>query len=84
MSARKVAISLPEKLLEQVDEIAETRGETRSGFIATILAIASRARTSAMVQKQINDLFSDPEIRKEQLKTTRLMNRHRSTRGTEW
>ena len=84
MAARKIAISLPEGLLEEVDAIALERGESRSGCIATVLHIFTSARSDAAIRRKINALFADPEMREEQLRVPRLMKHNRSTRGTEW
>ncbi len=40
MASSKIAITIPEEVLHEVDAAARARGETRSGFISRILSTA--------------------------------------------
>lgn len=66
MAVRKIAISLPEEVLRQVDRLAKRTHTTRSGCIARVLSKVSHASTQAEITEQINDLFGEPGLAKEQ------------------
>ncbi|MGK5082298.1 type II toxin-antitoxin system HicB family antitoxin [Bdellovibrionota bacterium FG-1] len=66
MAVRKIAISLPEDVLRQVDRLAKRTHVTRSGFITRVLTHVSHASTQAEITEQINRLFNEGELAKEQ------------------
>ena len=68
---RKTAISVPARLLAQVDAAARGRGESRSRFIQRLLVEAVRSRRDADVRRRIDALFSEEPIRREQLRGAR-------------
>jgi len=69
MVAKKLAISLPEEVLERVDAAAARRGMSRSGFIASVLRRVAAAHSDAEVSKRVDELFADPSIAVEQRET---------------
>lgn len=69
MPMKKVAISLPEPVLETVDQLAARRGESRSHVIATILSRVARAKRDRDIGAQIDALFADEIIVTEQKRT---------------
>lgn len=66
MPVRKIAISLPENVLREVDRLARRTKTTRSGCIAHVLAEVSHATNQAEITEKINKVFNDPEVAKEQ------------------
>ncbi len=66
---KKIAISLPETVLATVNQLAEHRGESRSHLIATILERVARAKRDRDITAQINALFADEGMNKEQKQT---------------
>ena len=72
---RKTAISVPERLLAQVDAAAKVRGESRSKFIQRLLMEAVRSRRDADVRRRIDALFSEEPVRREQLRGAREFER---------
>lgn len=66
MPMKKVAISLPEPVLETVDRLATRRGESRSHLIATILSRVARAKRDRDITAQIDALLADKSITAEQ------------------
>ena len=84
MAAKKLAISVPEEVIREVDHAAKRRGMTRSGFITDVLSHVARARTDAEVARRVNDLFADAEIAREQVATAKTFRRIAPRRGTEW
>lgn len=69
MAMKKIAISLPEPVLERIDRLAESRGESRSHLIATVLDRVARAKRDRDVTAQINALLADRTIAAEQKAT---------------
>lgn len=84
MAAKKLAISLPEDVLAQVDRAAADRGLTRSGFIAQVLRQVARARGDAQVTARLNRLFGDPEVADEQSRTARGFRAAAPAQGWDW
>ncbi len=66
MPMKKIAISLPEPVLETVDRLATRRGESRSHVIATILSKVARAKRDRDITAQIDALLADKSITAEQ------------------
>jgi metal-responsive CopG/Arc/MetJ family transcriptional regulator len=84
MAVRKLAISIPEDVVREVDAAAKKRGMTRSGFISDILRRIARARTDAEIARRVNEVFADPEVAREQSETARRFSRNAPERGAEW
>lgn len=84
MAVRKIAISVPEEVLRQVDQAAKARHMTRSGFISRALARIASTRRDAEITRRIDELMAEPEVAAEQVETARAFQRARSRRGTEW
>jgi len=53
---------------------------TRSGFIAHVLARVARSRTDAEISKQVDAIFRDPDVAREQRESARAFRRARA----EW
>ena len=66
---KKIAISLPEPVLERVDRLAASRGESRSHLIATVLDRVARAKRDRDITAQIDALLADGTIAAEQKAT---------------
>jgi metal-responsive CopG/Arc/MetJ family transcriptional regulator len=71
VAVRKIAISVPEHVLAQVDAAAAERGENRSRFITEMLVLLARARTDREISRRVNAVFADPEVAREQVQTAR-------------
>jgi metal-responsive CopG/Arc/MetJ family transcriptional regulator len=71
VAVRKIAISVPEQVLAQVDAAAAERGENRSRFITQMLVLLARARTDREISRRVNALFAEPEVAREQRGTAR-------------
>jgi metal-responsive CopG/Arc/MetJ family transcriptional regulator len=79
MPMKKVAISLPEPVLETVDRLAARRGESRSHVIAAILSRVARLKRDRDITAQIDALFADETIVAEQKRTA-----DEFLRGSPW
>jgi metal-responsive CopG/Arc/MetJ family transcriptional regulator len=69
MAMKKIAISLPEPVLERVDRLAASRRESRSHLIATVLDRVARAKRDRDITAQIDALLADRTIAAEQKAT---------------
>ena len=84
MPTKKIAISVPEDVIAEVDRAAADAGTTRSGFITSVLRRIARARSNAEMTRRINAVFAESDIMKEQAQTTRAYEKLSSSVGTEW
>lgn len=80
MTTAKIAVTIPEEVLEAVDAAAQERGESRSGFISRVLRTAMTARSDAEVTRRLNEIFGNPEIAAEQLRVADEID----AVGTDW
>lgn len=71
MAVRKIAISVPENVLAQVDAAAAERGENRSRFITQMLKLVAQARNDREISRRVDAVFADPEVARAQVKTAR-------------
>lgn len=69
MPMRKIAISLPEPVLDTVDDLAARRGESRSGVIAAILSRVARVKRERDITARIDAILSDASVAAEQKRT---------------
>ena len=81
---KKIAISVPELVLERVDKLAARRGESRSHLIATVLDRVARAKHDRDITAQIDALFSDEKIAAEQKATSKDFLRLSPWRVEKW
>ena len=84
MPMRKIAISLPEPVLDTVDELAARRGESRSSVIATILSRLARVKRERDITARIDALLSDESIAAEQKRTADEFLRMSPWRKERW
>jgi metal-responsive CopG/Arc/MetJ family transcriptional regulator len=84
MRAKKVAISVPQDVIDDVDRAAAARHVTRSRFITDILRRVSRARRDSEITRRLNELFADESIAREQVETAEAFAHAGHEQGTEW
>lgn len=72
---RKTAIAVPERLLAELDQAANERGESRNALITRILEAGVRARRNREITRKIEAVFTDPEIANEQVDTAETLDR---------
>ncbi len=80
MATAKIALSIPEDLLQAVDAAARERAESRSGFVSRVLRAAMRARSDAEVTRRLDELFTDSAMAAEQLRVADELD----SAGTDW
>lgn len=87
MAVRKIAISVPEDVLRQIDRVAKRAKTTRSGFITQVLSDVSRATGRAEVTERINSIFGEESVVEEQGSVANdylLRAAESETEGSEW
>ena len=80
MPTAKIAISLPQEVLTEIDRAAHARGESRSRLIGDVLRAAMRARRGTEITRRLNALFADEQVAAEQNRLTREL----GGVGTDW
>jgi predicted transcriptional regulator len=73
MPSAKIAISLPDALLRDVDKAARERGESRSGYIGRVLGAVTRVRRDREITRRLDELFTHPDLVDEQRRTARAL-----------
>ncbi|RMH38346.1 MAG: hypothetical protein D6689_19800 [Deltaproteobacteria bacterium] len=84
MAVKKIAISVPEDVLAQVDRAAAQLGVPRSRFISDVLRRVASARSDAEIRRRVNAVFADPEVAREQRDTARAASRAVRASEAEW
>ncbi|MBM4354089.1 MAG: ribbon-helix-helix protein, CopG family [Deltaproteobacteria bacterium] len=69
----KVAISIPADELASIDSAARKRKTTRSELIRTAVARVLAEEAERDCRKRIDDLFSDPDVIRDQRQTAEQM-----------
>ena len=80
MPLRKTAIAVPADLLSEIDRAAREQRESRNRFVTRVLQAAVRARRDADVTRRLNELFADPDVHQEQIRTAAELD----AAGTDW
>lgn len=84
MTTMKVAISMPEELVREVDMVSKEKNLSRSGYITGLVKCAVRAERREKIKASYDKVFSDPEIITEQNEISLAYDRSGSDKGQEW
>ncbi len=84
MNTRKIAISLPTDLVSMIDEIVAKEGGSRSGYISCVLREKIEEKRRRMLKEAYDSVFSDDDVRREQLETARWFEGADLEEGQEW
>ncbi len=84
MPTVKVAITMPEKLVTEVDAVREAESISRSAYITRLVAEAVKREKKEQLKTAYDKIFSDEEIAAEQEATTASFNHIGHDRGQEW
>lgn len=84
MNAHKVAITMPENLIKQVDILSSSQGLSRSRYIRLAIAEKIEKEKDRFLKDSYNRIFSDEAIQKEQLETAKCFDGVGSQGGQEW
>jgi hypothetical protein len=80
MRTLKIAVTVPEDVVEAVDAAAREKGMSRSGFISRVLRTAMKAKSDAEVTRKLDEIFTDPDAAADQLRIANELDRA----GTDW
>jgi len=72
MAMRKVAISVPDDLLEQADRLARKLGTSRSGLISALLARAAKEARDREIGESWDRALRGRRARRDQVTLARL------------
>ena len=84
MNTKKVAITVPKKLIATIDEISRLKGISRSKFISEVLSEKVRDEMDRQLRDAYDRVFSDDSIRKEQLDTAEWFEGSGNNEGQGW
>jgi hypothetical protein len=84
MPVRKIAISVPEHILRNVDRLAKRSKTTRSGLITRVLTEVSHASDQVELTEKINRLFEEEAISDEQSATAQAFWRVAEDEDPRW
>jgi hypothetical protein len=84
MNTQKVAITIPKKLVMMIDMISKKNGLSRSKYISNVLREKLSMERDRSLKEAFDKVFSDPEIRKEQLETANWFEGSGNKAGQEW
>ena len=84
MNTVKVAITIPEELVRQVDSLSKELGFSRSKFITLTLREQLEKEKKEKILKAYNEVFSDEAICEEQRETSRWLDGAGQSEGQEW
>ena len=82
--AQKVAISMPGKLLSEIDACAKKLGQSRSRYIALAVAEKIALEKKSSISACYDRVFSDEDIQKEQSDTAGAFDSAGCPGGQEW
>jgi hypothetical protein len=80
MRTLKIAVTVPEDVVEAVDAAAREKGMSRSGLISRVLRTAMKAKSDAEVTRKLDEIFTDPDAAADQLRIANELDRA----GTDW
>jgi len=84
MTTQKVAISMPEDLIEDIDLISKNKGLSRSRYIAYALRAKVADEKREFLKQAYDRVFSDEKMQKEQRDTAIWFEGVGSEEGQEW
>ncbi len=84
MYTQKVAITMPEMLIREVDALSKKQGLSRSRYIAIAVREKIDEEKKHFITQCYDDVFSDETIQKEQAETSRRFEDAGSEGGQEW
>ena len=84
MNTQKVAITIPEDLIKEIDLISKTKGVSRSRYIASALGAKVADEKRELLKQAYDRVFSADDVQKEQLETAKWFEGAGSEGGQEW
>jgi len=84
INTQKVAITMPQILIKEIDKLSKKKGLSRSRYITQAVCEKIEDEKKYFITECYDNIFSDAEIRKEQLETARWFEGAGDEGGQEW
>jgi metal-responsive CopG/Arc/MetJ family transcriptional regulator len=84
MNTQKVSITIPKNLVILIDMISKQKGISRSRYISSVLQEKLGEEQNREIKEAYDRIFSDADIKKEQLQTANWFEGSGSSEGQEW
>ena len=84
MHTQKVAITMPEILVQEIDTLSKRKGISRIRYITQAVSQSIEEEKKHYITECYNKIFSETDIQKEQLETARNFENAGSEGGQEW
>jgi metal-responsive CopG/Arc/MetJ family transcriptional regulator len=84
MNTQKVAVSMPANLLTSIDNMRKIKGLSRSKYISTLLREKISEEENKEIKQAYDSVFSDENIKQEQLETARFYEGAGAEEGEVW
>ena len=84
MNTAKVAITIPKDIVVMIDMLSKQAGLSRSKYISNVLREKVFNENERILKEKYDKVFSDDEIKKEQLNTSRWFEGNDVQEGQEW
>jgi metal-responsive CopG/Arc/MetJ family transcriptional regulator len=84
MNTQKVAITMPEDLIKDIDMISKTKGLSRSRYITSALGAKVSGEKRELLKEAYDRVFSDEKMQKEQIDAAKWFEGAGSEGGQEW
>jgi len=67
MPTQKIAITVPDDLIDLIDEVSRARGVSRSSYISNVLREKLADEQNRRLKDAYNRVFDDENLRREQI-----------------
>ncbi len=84
MNTIKIAITIPQDLVSDIDSLSKYAKLSRSRFIADVLQEKVAMEKEKKIRETYDRIFSDDGIQKEQRDITQWLDGHDVSEGQEW
>ena len=84
MSTQKIAITVPIKIIELIDDISKKKRMSRSKYITTVLNEQILKERNQNIKDIYDRIFSDDTLSREQLETANWFEGSGNKEGLEW
>lgn len=84
MNTAKVAITIPKDIVAVIDVLSKKTGISRSKYISNVLREKVLEEEKHALKAKYNEVFSNDDIKKEQLEMSRWFEESDVGKGQEW
>ena len=81
---QKVAITMPQILIKEIDSLSKKQGLSRSGFITRAVTEKMKSEKRRLITECYDEVFAEGDIRREQLETAGFFDAAGDEGGQEW